>query len=308
MSRLHGSILNFLRTPSGQTATAAPLARPCILEHRKPCCHGYGINLINKGAFTGARLCDCVKSCANCLGSAQKVEEGFAKPCHYPSPHRLVNNFNHAGIPVRYRNASLQEFQNKTGNYEKILGEIRVWQQGFMPLWREHKARGLMLGGQVGVGKTFILAAIGKWLLLNGLSVKFVDFFQLITALKGQMGLPQHSYQPLLDSLIDVDILLIDELGKGRQTEFEHTIIDQLVMGRYNQNKAIVATTNCPLFAETASYGMQALDQKGGSTFNPKYYPPLAEVVGERIYSRIIETSVLMELKGSDYRRTKGRG
>ena len=83
-----------------------------------------------------------------------------------------------------------------------------------MPQWRENKAKGLILGGQVGVGKTFLLAAIGKWMLLNGLSVKFVDFFQLITSLKGQMGLAQHSYQPLLESLINVDILLIDELRR----------------------------------------------------------------------------------------------
>jgi DNA replication protein DnaC len=208
---------------------------------------------------------------------------------------------------VRYRNASLQEFQNKTGNYEKILGDIRSWQQNFLPLWRDNKAKGLIIGGTVGAGKTFLLAAIGKWLLLNGLSVKFVDFYQLITSLKGQMGVAQTSYQPLLESLIEVDILLIDELGKGRQTEFEHTIIDQLVMGRYNQNKAIVATTNYPLGDPKDARNVD-LDQRGTSIFNPKYFPPLGEVVGERIYSRILETTVMMEFKGSsDYRRTKGR-
>ena len=46
---------------------------------------------------------------------------------------------------------------------------------------------------------------------------------------------------------MDVDILFIDELGKGRNTDFELTILDQLVMGRYNQNKMIVASTNCHL-------------------------------------------------------------
>jgi DNA replication protein DnaC len=308
----HGSILDFLRAGTAANASdtavaEAPAMRPCILEQRRPCCHGYGINLMSKGAFTAARLCDCLKSCRNCLGSAQKVEDGFAKTCHFPSPHSLVNKFNAAAIPVRYRNASLQEFQNKTGNYEKILSDIRGWQHGFLPLWRENKAKGLIIGGTVGVGKTFLLTAIGKWMLLNGLSVKFVDFFQLITALKGQMGTKQESYQALLDAMVDVDILLIDELGKGRQTEFEHTIIDQLVMGRYNQNKVIVATTNCPLFTDAKAYAMQPLDQRGGSTFNPKYYPPLGEVVGERIYSRMIETTVMMELKGSDYRSAKGR-
>jgi DNA replication protein DnaC len=301
--RAPGSIVKRLRTLQSEQ----PAVRPCVLESRKSCCHGYGINLITKGAFTAAQVCECVKRCTNCLGSAQKVVDGFARPCHLPSPHRLANNFNNAGIPVRYRNASLPEFQNKTGNYEKILADIRAWQQTFLAQWRENKAKGMILGGQVGVGKTFLLVAIGKWFLLNGLSVKFVDFFQLITSLKGQMGLPQHSYQPLLEALINVDVLLIDELGKGRQTEFEHTIIDQLVMGRYNQNKIIVATTNCPLLSDPTAFAMQPLDQKGSSTFNPKYHPPLGEVVGERIFSRIVETSIMIELKASDYRRTKGR-
>lgn len=306
-TRTHGSLLDFLRGHLADSHVDVPLERPCVLASRKPCCHGYGINLINQGAFTAARICECVKSCRNCLGSAQKVEDGFAKPCHFPSPHRLVNNFNNAAIPLRYRNASLQEFQNKTGNYEKVLADIRAWQQSFMPLWRENKAKGLLLGGQVGVGKTFLLAAIGKWLLFHGLSVKFVDFFQLITTLKGQMGLQKQTYQTLLDSLIEVDILLIDELGKGRQTEFEHTIIDQLVMGRYNQNKVIIATTNCPLYTDPASFTQRDLQSDGTNKFNSRFYPPLGEVVGERIYSRILETTVMMELKGSDYRRTKGR-
>ena len=100
---------------------------------------------------------------------------------------------------------------------------------------------------------------------------------------------------------------MIDELGKGRQTEFEHTIIDQLVMGRYNQNKVIIATSNCPLSADPAAFTQRDLLADGTNKFNSRFYPPLSEVVGERIYSRILETTVMMELKASDFRRSKGR-
>ena len=48
----------------------------------------------------------------------------------------------------------------------------------------------------------------------------------------------------LLDPLVQVDVLAIDELGKGRNTEFEGTVLDELVSRRYNAAAPIIGTTN----------------------------------------------------------------
>ena len=52
-------------------------------------------------------------------------------------------------------------------------------------------------------------------------------------------------------------------MGKGRNSDWEMSILDQLVMGRYNQNKVVVASTNYNLAPENKikiPLAQQALD------------------------------------------------
>ena len=106
-------------------------------------------------------------------------------------------------------------------------------------------------------------------------------------------------------------MLFIDEMGKGRNTDFELVILDQLVMGRYNQNRAIVASTNCYLHSKTEKqkrhlYDIpldQAPEQHENSGFASSQFGTLESRVGERIFSRLLETCSMLDLSGDDYRR-----
>jgi DNA replication protein DnaC len=208
---------------------------------------------------------------------------------------------NAAEVPARYKDASLKAFSNNTGNCQVVVQKVQDWIRQF----KNSGSKGLLLGGPVGVGKTFILASIAKALVARGVGVKFVDFFQLLAEVKAGYG-EHKSEMSIINPLLDVDVLLIDELGKGRNTEFELTILDQLVMGRYNANKAIVASTNC-LFQETSpSYAYNvALDRASSphGNFESDSYGTLESRVGKRIYSRLMETTIILEMKGDDFRR-----
>ena len=117
--------------------------------------------------------------------------------------------------------------------------------------------------------------------------------------------------------MIDVDVLIIDELGKGRNTDFELTIIDQMIMGRYNQNKILIASTNYLLGAEKKkekkNYSHVALDQPdpneessyNNSAFSPDEFGSLEPRIGKRIMSRLKETTLFVTLEGEDYREVK---
>ncbi|SMF40844.1 ATP-binding protein [Pseudobacteriovorax antillogorgiicola] len=272
----------------------------CALQQKLSCCDGVGYRLNLKGAYTQASLCDCVSSCKSCFGRVRRMVDGVSCPCRTPNPSRIVNILNMAGIPSRYGTAKLDKFSNFTGNGREILQAIAVWLREFSL----EQPKGLLLGGPVGVGKTFLLSAIAKNFAARGLTVRFVDFFQLLNELKAAYS-DAKSDANVLKPLINVDVLIIDEMGKGRNSDWEMSILDQVVMGRYNQNKIVVASTNYDLkpqkMVPLAQKDLLNEGMSGG--FNLDSYEPLETRIGQRIYSRLVETCMIMELSGNDFRR-----
>ena len=109
----------------------------------------------------------------------------------------------------------------------------------------------------------------------------------------------------LIDPLVEVDVLGIDELGKGRATDFEATVIDEIVSRRYNAMRPVLATTNFePGEARGRATGNAAAAQLG-----LERPPTLRDRVGDRVYSRLRETCDFVPVRGDDYRaRHRGRG
>ena len=259
-----------------------------------------------KGPYAYASLCSCVEICKLCHGRTQIIENDYARPCRKLSPIRICSLINAANIPARYTAAELKDFANQTGNCAASLAHIKKWVHSYS----RQKEMGLLMSGPVGIGKTFLLAAIGVALARRGFKVKFIDFFQLISQIKASYA-EHKSEQLILAPLIEVDVLIIDEMGKGRNTDFELTILDQLIMGRYNQQKTIVASTNCtvrntPSHQQTRHNLPLDMQYSETSTFASQDFGTLESRVGNRIYSRLIETTQLIEITGHDFRKKRG--
>ena len=283
------------------------LTGTCVLMKENPCCRGAGYSISFEGAYTRASICSCVASCPECHGTAQKVVQGLAKPCRDPSPKRIVDAINEAKIPSRYAEASLESFSNFSGNGRDIVEGFNRWVRDFSMSAEKAGAKGLIMSGPVGVGKTYILAALAKTFAMRGFSVKFIDFFQLLSQIRAAYAGGQ-SEEELLAPLIHTDILMIDELGKGRNNDFELTVLDQLIMGRYNQKKTLIASTNYS-FKEKPGHALYNvdLDQEFGKKagFSQDHFESLEARVGSRIFSRLCEMTIFVDLTGDDFRRQK---
>jgi len=277
----------------------------CALKAMNPCqkCDGQGYIPVSRGVYAGADLCSCVVNCRICLGNSLDVSSGDAVSCRRPSPFKRASLFNKSCVPARYARTKFELFSNQSGNCMEIVQKVKSWAYRFQP-FGEMDQKGFILAGPVGCGKTYLLTTAVKALAHRGISAKFVDFYQLIAEIKASYSSRKGISDGLLESLLEVDVLAIDELGKGRRSDFEQTILDQLVMGRYNQEKAIIASTNCSLAPSD-----QKEEEYIGETQNFLKNPALNIAVGSRIYSRLSETTAFWTMNDQceDYRIHGGR-
>ncbi|MBC7661216.1 MAG: ATP-binding protein [Chitinophagaceae bacterium] len=296
MERPVRSLKTELHTP---TRIAIPQQLGCALEQRQSCCDGIGYRLKANGSLTQAVICECVMKCQSCFGLNRRMVNGVSKPCHTPAPARVASLLNAAYLPARYSAAKLDSFSNFSGNGREVVNRVSQWMREF----DIENPKGLVLGGSVGVGKTFLLVAIAKNFANKGISVRFVDFFQLLLELKAGYARDKND-STVLNEAIAVDVLFIDELGKGRNSDWELSILDQLVMGRYNQNKVIITSTNYDFKpSDRVNMSNGSLDEKRPGNFELDRFESLEARIGSRIYSRLVETSDLIELTGEDYRK-----
>ena len=149
--------------------------------------------------------------------------------------------------------------------------------------------------GGPGLGKTHLVVSVLKQLILEeGLDGKFVDFFQLLSDIRHGYSHDQ-SEMSLIEPYLTSKVLIIDELAKGRNNEWEQTILDQFISSRYNAaDKITMFTTNY------SDHDPVSSDINGRTTVLNKQ--SLAEKVGERILSRVTQMCDFIKMDGDDYR------
>jgi DNA replication protein DnaC len=101
----------------------------------------------------------------------------------------------------------------------------------------------------------------------------------------------------LMAPLLSVDVLAIDELGKGRNTEWETVVLDELVSRRYNAMGTLLGTTNfAPRSTGVAVPNLAAArDASAGAA-------GLADRVGDRVFSRLSEMVRFEPIIAPDFR------
>ena len=261
-----------------------------------PRCQGLGLQVVRDHLFAKAIPCGCVKvPCPACAGTGfVDTGEGFRSPVRACSC-RLVasraGRFDAMQVPGRYASATLDSYNSKRSGYT-ALPTMKAWVDKFVP---GEMNRGVIMFGDVGVGKTHLAIAAARELIFrHGVSARFVEFSHLLADLKVSFD-RRGGTAELLDPLTQVDILVIDELGKGRNTEFEGTVLDEIVSRRYNAGAAILGTTNYDPLISTGVAVPNAADRNAVK-------PGLSDRIGERVFSRLSEICARLLVEGEDYR------
>ena len=112
--------------------------------------------------------------------------------------------------------------------------------------WDDMKARssGLLLWGDVGTGKSFFAGCIANALLEKGVPVLMTNFSRILNTLSGMHFEDKNQF---IDSLNRYSLLIIDDLGIERNSEFALEQVFNVIDSRYRSKKPLIVTTNLTL-------------------------------------------------------------
>jgi DNA replication protein DnaC len=266
-------------------------------------CRGSHYLLTNHKGHLHGELCGCFK-CPECEGRGHiyiEDETGITslQECECAVLVHRLKKVSEAGIPGKFANTKLETYHpiHDSQKFAKRQAQDFVTDFGA-------SQQGLLFMGRPGLGKTHLAVSVIKMLILDkGADCKFVDFFQLLSDIR--FGYSQNlSEQAIINPYVAAPILLIDELAKGRNTEWELTMLDQIISSRYNAaDKITLFTTNYSDQTPHAKKGDKSDSHKDFSSSNTLAEETLQDKVGERIYSRLAEMCRFIKLEGIDYRQ-----
>lgn len=168
-------------------------------------------------------------------------------------------------------------FDNDDGGNANIMSIARKYVSNFDAM--RSNGTGLLLYGNVGCGKSFAAACIANAIIDNGTPCMMTNFTRIINRL-------QESFdwrQKYIDNLNSFDLLVIDDMAVERNTEYVWEQIMTIIDARYRSGLPVVVTTNLTI----------------GELADP------ADIRRQRVYSRLKEMCVPIEVTGADRRTRK---
>ena len=138
---------------------------------------------------------------------------------------------------------------------------------------------GLLLFGNVGTGKSYAAGCIANALIDRMISVLYVDMTDVVNRMQGNFGADRDSY---LKRITRPDLLILDDLGAERNTNYGKERVFDIVNRRLLSRKPMIITTNIAL----------SVMQKA------------TNLDDRRIYDRVLEVCVPVLFDGENFRKS----
>lgn len=174
-----------------------------------------------------------------------------------------------------FRTACFANYQIRNGN-ERHLKVAKKYCIEFSKMYERNQ--GLLFWGTVGTGKSYTAACIANYLLEANTSVVMTSFVRILQEMQGFDREREETFNNKLNS---VKLLIIDDLGAERSTDYALEKVYGIIDNRYRAKKPLILTTNLTL----------------------RQMQEATDIRYARIYDRIFEMCYPMEFSGVSWRK-----
>jgi len=198
-----------------------------------------------------------------------------------------------ARIPKRYEHCELSNFE--FDGPHRLLANARMAACRFVEEYPVDNT-GLLIIGSIGVGKTHLAVGIIKELIVSkGIACLFYDYRELLKQIQNSYNDSVKATElDVLRPVFETEVLVLDELGAVKPTEWVWDTVSLILNTRYNDNRTTIITTNFD-------------DRPAGAVAGPRAAAreeTLGDRIGERMRSRLHEMCRIVNMKGEDFRQT----
>ena len=247
--------------------------------------------------------------CPLCGGAGWKqVERGgvsAVERCQCSFGERIRHWEENAGIPELYRSASVDNFKLPDDNptAHRGLASVLLTVKAFAREFPHDHKPGLLLLGEPGTGKTHLAVAVLRILIARGFEGVFFDYQNLLERIRaGYDPASGSSDREAYRQALDAEVLLLDDLGAHRVTDWVEDTVTAIITYRSNHRKPLIATTNLP----DPEVGDAMFERNTNLPGQVWAKASLAERIGARARSRLFEMCKVVRMPAvEDYRLRK---
>jgi DNA replication protein DnaC len=221
--------------------------------------------------------------CPQCGGTGwERIGEAGMRHCRCLATGRSDRLLAEARIPRRYEHCSLDSYRPNDPSQVRAKADARRFLERYPTI-----DVGLLFLGPCGVGKTHLAVSILKRVIAdNGDSGLFYDFRDLLREIQSSWDTVSRTSQwEVLRPVLQADVLVLDELGANKPTDWVQDTMTHIINCRYNDKKLTLFTSNYP----------ECPSRPGEET--------LTDRIGARLRSRLYEMCKIIEIHGHDFRR-----
>lgn len=197
-------------------------------------CHEKKQTRLPASTFTGSRdvIVHCICKCKKEEDKRWKESEEQRKAME-----RIERLRNSSLIDDKLREVRLRSFKRNQDN-QKVYALAKKYVEMFEEMYE--KRQGILLWGTVGTGKSFTAACIANELMDRMVPVIMTSFVKILQNIQGNT----EEEKIFMNRLNDARLLIIDDLGTERNTDYALEKVYNIIDSRYRAGKPLILTTN----------------------------------------------------------------